>query len=270
MPDNRVRGKMNELLERINKTSCRLLGLNASQDFTARIEAVDMHCHLDFADDACAIAREAQRYGIGFFSGTVTPEGYERASMLLSGCKNVRVGLGFHPWWITKASLVASKKEGSSLEHFISLAGQTSYINEIGLDFSSRFSETKEAQVKALKAILTCVREGAVLSLHSVKATDVVLDLLEGAELFSSNSCIFHWFSGSNSELRRAIKLGCYFSVGERFLSSKRGREYLKVIPVNQLLLETDLPAQEHSNTTFEELRSSLWAAQDLLLKKSN
>ena len=70
---------MNELLERINKTSCRLLGFNASQDFTARIETVDMHCHLDFADDACAIAREAQRYGIGFFSGTVTPEGYEQA-----------------------------------------------------------------------------------------------------------------------------------------------------------------------------------------------
>lgn len=270
MPDNRVRGKMNELLERINKTSCRLLGLNASQDFTARIEAVDMHCHLDFADDACAIAREAQRYGIGFFSGTVTPEGYERASMLLSGCKNVRVGLGFHPWWITEASLAAPKEEGSSLEHFISLAGQTSYINEIGLDFSSRFSETKEVQVEALKVMLSCVCEGAVLSLHSVKATDVVLDLLEEAKLFSSNSCIFHWFSGSNSELRRAIKSGCYFSVGERFLSSKRGREYLKVIPVNQLLLETDLPAQEHSNTTFEELRSSLWTAQDLLLKKSN
>lgn len=270
MPDNRVRGKMNELLERINKTSCRLLGLNASQDFTARIETVDMHCHLDFADDACAIAREAQRYGIGFFSGTVTPEGYERASMLLSGCKNVRVGLGFHPWWITEASLAAPKEEGSSLEHFISLAGQTSYINEIGLDFSSRFSETKEVQVEALKVMLSCVCEGAVLSLHSVKATDVVLDLLEGTELFSSNSCVFHWFSGSNSELRRAIKLGCYFSVGERFLSSKRGREYLKVIPVNQLLLETDLPAQEHSNTTFEELSSSLWAAQDLLLKKSN
>lgn len=116
----------------------------------------------------------------------------------------------------------------------------------------------------------TIVCEGAVLSLHSVKATDVVLDLLEGAELFSSNSCIFHWFSGSNNELHRAIKSGCYFSVGERFLSSKRGQEYLKVIPVNQLLFETDLPAQEHSNTTFEELRSSLWSAQDLLLKKSN
>ena len=100
---------MNELLERINKTSCRLLGLNASQDFTARIETVDMHCHLDFADDACAIAQEAQRYGIGFFSGTVTPEGYEHASMLLSDCKNVRVGLGFQPWWITEASLDAPK-----------------------------------------------------------------------------------------------------------------------------------------------------------------
>lgn len=66
MPGNRVRGEMNELLERINRTSCRLLGFNESQDFTASIETVDMHCHLDFADDACAIAREAQRYGIGF------------------------------------------------------------------------------------------------------------------------------------------------------------------------------------------------------------
>lgn len=86
---------MNELLERINRTSCRLLGFNESQDFTASIETVDMHCHLDFADDACAIAREAQRYGIGFFSGTVTPEGYEHASMLLSDCKTFEWDLAF-------------------------------------------------------------------------------------------------------------------------------------------------------------------------------
>lgn len=68
---------------------------------------------------------------------------------------------------------------------------------------------------------------------------------------------IFHWFSGASDDLHRAIKLGCFFSVGPRMLASRRGREYARQIPVSQLLLETDMPAR-----AGDKLPAEVWRAE--------
>ncbi len=57
-----------------------------------------------------------------------------------------------------------------------------------------------------------------------------------------SPAVIFHWFSGSGEELVRARKLGCFFSVNEMMLNTRRGRAYARQIPLECLLLETDAP----------------------------
>ena len=253
-------GDMNELLRAIATTSCNLLGFQ-------ECGAVDMHCHLDFAHNALPIAQEGEKKGVGFFSGTVTPERYERAVDLLGNCNAVRVGLGLHPWWVSEKTFIEQNGDESQFQHLMRLAKQTIYINEVGLDFSSKHCATKDAQVRVFKTLMTSLEPESIVSLHSVKASDVVLDILNEIPVKSRATYIFHWFSGSSNELLRALGEGCYFSVGERFLSSKRGKEYRKAIPENRFLLETDLPAQEHSNATFKELYASLCAAQDLILK---
>ena len=43
----------------------------------------DLHCHLDFDPDTRAAAQVLAELGMGAFSTTVTPEGYERARELL-------------------------------------------------------------------------------------------------------------------------------------------------------------------------------------------
>ena len=232
---------MSDLARIVSETSCKLLGFD-------ELKLVDAHCHLDFASDAPSIAQKGAQQSIGFFSGTVTPEGFERAEPMLAPYSNVKVGLGLHPWWITQDSFEAGAEGESSVERLLRLAGQTLYLNEVGLDFSSKHKHESEWQVKAFKLLLGALKEGSIVSLHSVKAADVVLDLLERYGAFSKATIIFHWFSGSSDQLQRACNTGCYFSVGERFLSSKKGREYLKVIAQDKLLLETDLPAQDLSH----------------------
>ena len=69
---------------------------------------------------------------------------------------------------------------------------------------------------------------------------------------------IFHWFSGTSDELVRARNAGCYFSVNERMLASKRGREYTRQIPLDRLLLETDAPAEPNTETSAQSLIRSL------------
>lgn len=69
---------------------------------------------------------------------------------------------------------------------------------------------------------------------------------------------IIHWFSGSSNELQRAIKHGCWFSIGEMSLKTKRGREYAKVYPKDKLLTETDLPSSDYTDISAADIVDSL------------
>ena len=51
-----------------------------------------------------------------------------------------------------------------------------------------------------------------------------------------------HWFSGTHSELARAVDLGCWFSVGPAMLRGAKGRRLASLMPVGRILTETDGP----------------------------
>ena len=101
-----------------------------------------------------------------------------------------------------------------------------------------------------------------MISIHAVRSAGAVLDVLESHGLLIPNpnspAIIFHWFSGTSDELARARNAGCNFSVNERMLASKRGREYARQIPLDRLLLETDAPAEPNTETSAQSLIRSL------------
>ncbi len=53
---------------------------------------------------------------------------------------------------------------------------------------------------------------------------------------------MLHWFTGNLSELREALKAGCWFSINERMLKNRKGRQLVQHIPKNLILTETDGP----------------------------
>ena len=197
----------------------------------------DMHCHLDFAPDVHEAALQLNERGIGIYSCTVAPRDYLPTRKALEGVDNARVGLGMHPWWVASGAV-----DNEDVSLFCELAQNAQFIGEIGLDFGKRHGAERDRQVEALGRALACCADDALLSLHAVQSADVVLDLLQDTGVLSRCSCIFHWFSGSSPELARAREAGCYFSVNEMMLSTRRGRAYAKEIPASRLLVETDLP----------------------------
>ncbi|WP_139652340.1 TatD family hydrolase [Raoultibacter phocaeensis] len=214
----------------------------------------DMHCHLDFMENAGGAAERAQALGIGCYSVTVTPHDYERVSREFAAHENVRVGLGLHPWWIADGSCGEE-----DIDRFGVLAAETRFIGEVGLDFGKRCAGTEELQTAAFERIASaCSQGGKVVSLHAVKAVGAVLDVLEQFSCLEGNACILHWFSGTSDELQRAIRMGCYFSVGPRMLAAKRGVEYVKAIPASRLLLETDAPPESGSTMPYDEIAQQL------------
>lgn len=220
----------------------------------------DAHVHANLMDSPLNVARSSNEAELGLFTCGVTPHDYLKLAPQLSQ-NNIRVGLGAHPWYISDGRVTEK-----DIELLLELMGETPYIGEIGLDFSSRYcvDGLQELQVKAFTKICTRTAELShngqprVLSMHTVRSVDAVLDILEQTEAAQACIPIIHWFSGSSDELQRAIKLGCWFSVGEMSLKTKRGREYAKVYPKDKLLTETDLPSSDHTDISASDIVDSL------------
>lgn len=220
----------------------------------------DAHVHANLIDSPLNVARSSSEVGLGLFTCGVTPHDYLELAPQFSQ-NNIRVGLGAHPWYISDGRVTET-----DIELLLELMEQTPYLGEIGLDFSSRYcvDGLQELQIKAFTQI--CARaaelsrnsQPRVLSMHTVRSVDAVLDILEQTGAAQACVPIIHWFSGSSNELQRAIKLGCWFSVGEMSLKTKRGREYAKVYPKDKLLTETDLPSSNHTDISSADIVDSL------------
>jgi TatD DNase family protein len=201
---------------------------------------VDFHCHLDlFPDHATAIA-ECEREGIFTLAVTTTPKAWPRNRDLTSGTKYVRAALGLHP------QLVSERVEELSLwERYLP---EARYVGETGLDAGPRFYKSIELQKQVFQRILIACADvgGRILTVHSVRASAAVLDLVE-AHLPAARGCVvLHWFSGSKSEAKRAVELGCYFSVNAQMLRSQHAQEIVEALPLDRILTETDGPFTEH------------------------
>jgi len=137
-------------------------------------------------------------------------------------------GVGCHP------GLVGAHKAFDA-ERFASLITRTAFVSEIGLDGESRVPlATQQATLDAILIVLQ--RKPRIASLHSYKASDEVLDALERRPI---RGAILHWWLGNELQTRRAVELGCFFSINP---SSVRRTNLLDLIPLDRLLTETDHP----------------------------
>ena len=81
-----------------------------------------------------------------------------------------------------------------------------------------------------------------MVSIHSLKAANTVIDILKKYKRKTNNKYIFHWFTGSTAQLEKAIEIGCYFSINPGMLKTKSGLEIIKKVPLDRILVETDAP----------------------------
>lgn len=221
----------------------------------------DTHCHLDLMLNPDAAASEAAASGLGLFDCGVNPRDFSAANERACRQPGIIAGVGLHPWW-----LADGRCGPAEVNLLCEVAAHEHYVGEVGLDFSARFAGSEPLQIQALDQLCDALAQrplaGRVISIHAVRSAGTVLDVLESHGLLipgpDSPVIIFHWFSGTSDELVRARNAGCYFSVNERMLASKRGREYARQIPLDRLLLETDAPAQPQADTSAQQLITSL------------
>jgi TatD DNase family protein len=193
---------------------------------------VDVHCHLDLYPNPLDVAIEAERLGIYTIGVTNLPSHFIQGLEHLKTFKKVRLAIGMHPLYAHR-----HQAELSLFSNYVTL---TSYIGEIGLDFSKAGIDTKGQQIESFEFVLNQVKNSKkILSLHSRGAEKEVLNYLIQ---YNIQSAIFHWYTGSLELINDITKAGYLFSVNPAMIKSNTGRNLVMNIPLENLLTESDGP----------------------------
>ena len=183
---------------------------------------IDAHAHIDDHIDPS----EIEKLGAVVFAVTRTLDEADAATQ-----RNDRTaiwGVGCHPGLIRA-------QQGFKADRFEQLLGRTVFAGELGLDGKSRVPIDRQMETLS-EALRVLHRTPRITSLHSYGATCQLLELLTPAP---PAGIILHWWLGDAQQTRRAVNLGCFFSVN---MSSVRRKDVLAQIPPERILTETDHP----------------------------
>ena len=193
---------------------------------------IDTHCHFDIMSNPEAYIYAKEVVGDIVIGMTNLPSHFCIGEPHLRSFKHVRLALGLHP-------LLAADKQ-NELQIFKNNIEKTSYIGEIGLDFSKSGISTKEIQISVLRKILSDLKgKKKIVSVHSRNAERELLDLLCEYDI---KNVIFHWYSGPIGLIPSILSCGYYFSINESMTLSKNGQKIIENIPKTRILTETDAP----------------------------
>lgn len=197
---------------------------------------LDLHAHIDPG----IAPRQLEQLGAVVFAATRSASEFKRTT---ARSDQVTIwGLGCHPG-------VAAAQAGFDAERFAELMRGTPFISEVGLDGAARTDA--ETQTKILRSILALVaRTPRIISVHTKRATAQALDVIEES---GARGVVLHWWLGSQGETKRAIGLGCVFSVNRSMDCAKLRSAG---VPLDRLLPETDHPAGNRRGT---DLRQPGW-----------
>jgi len=171
-------------------------------------------------------------------------------------CPRIKTALGLHPQ--------LAHERYNELPLFERLLGEVDYVGEIGLDGSKYYKQHLEMQRQVFGKILYMVEKagGKFMSVHSRGAVPDVLSMIEQHP--DTGPVILHWFSGSQAQMRKALALGCWFSIGPKMFETKKGRDLISELPADRILFETDGPFAKRKNGVPYEPVDTLSLAEKL------
>jgi TatD DNase family protein len=213
--------------------------------FTMRaMELIDIGCNLthdSFDVDRDKVIEAAFQAGVSQMIVTgASAEGSQAALQLANEWpQQLFATAGVHPH---RASAYDSETDKLLRE----LSGHTSIvaIGEAGLDYFRDFSPRKQQRSAFESQIQITIDTGLPIFLHQRDAhKDFVAILKEGRDQL--NEVVVHCFTGSKAELYECLDLDCHIGITGWICDERRGthmKDYMKDIPSNRLMIETDAP----------------------------
>lgn len=213
------------------------------------VRCVDSHAHLEIvtntAPDDPAIKQvldDAASVGID----RIVQVGYSAEqsewSVRLAEIWNNQVlaAVALHP---NEAPVVQDLEKDLAVINHLAAHPRVRAIGETGLDFFRTEPELQDKQRYSFKQHIAIAKNhNKALVIHDRDAHRAVLDTLD--EVGAPQHTIFHCFSGDAEMAKECVANGYILSFAGTvtFKNAPHLREALKLVPLNQLLVETDSP----------------------------
>lgn len=215
--------------------------MNSKTEISAHLILTDTHCHLylnQFQNDLNSVLLRSVQAGVKhIFLPAIDWNSIEQMDDLNHPEITFYKMAGIHPCNVEENYPVNTEKlfDLCSSDDFVA-------IGETGLDYYWSTDYVDE-QKKSLRGHCKISREtGKPVVLHNRESTSDLLDIIE-KEQDGRLTGVWHCFTGTLEEGKRALDLGLYLGVGGVSTFKNAGIDkVVKQLPIDRLLLETDAP----------------------------
>ncbi len=203
---------------------------------------IDSHCHLDrepLINNLDSVLKRSKEVGIEKLLTICTSlENFDKILKLVKKDNIIFGSFGIHPHE-THGNDISSKFIVEKVKNNKKIIG----IGETGLDFFYNNSK-KDDQIKSFKIhIEASIELNIPLIVHSRNAENETFEILNSYKEYKPK-ILMHCFTGSTEFAQNLFNLDAYFSASGiiTFKNSTKLQDTFKIIPINQLLIETDSP----------------------------
>jgi len=206
------------------------------------MKLIDTHTHLyleDFKNDIDQVMKRALGVGVEKFYIPSINSGHIKNMFDLEKKypNQIRLMMGLHPNYVKENymdELEIVKKYLNDREFYA--------VGEIGIDLYWEKKYLKQQQEAFNYQILLAKEKDLPIVIHCRDAFDEIFEVLESHrddKLYG----IFHCFTGTETQALRALDLNFKLGIGG-VVTFKNGKidKFLKQIPIEQIVLETDSP----------------------------
>lgn len=212
---------------------------------------VDVHAHLDMNplyEQIAEVIGRAQKTGVShIITNGIDPSSNRISLQLASTYATVHAACGIYPQSFTDTF---TKEKFIQECHFIENNKKDIIaIGEIGLDYKEEISHEDQHEIfHAMLSLAQKLKKPVIV--HTRKAEADVLEILDQYRL---PAVILHCFSGKKSLIKTAQQKGYFFSIPANITRAMQFQELVKMVPLHQLLTETDSPFLAPTKETINE-----------------
>lgn len=201
---------------------------------------VDVHAHLtheEFNDDVEKVINRAFDNKVLVVCAGSGLKDNQAVLRLCESHKGVLASLGLYPW---DAVSITDDEVDYCIENIRERALKIVCVGEIGLDYHwGKGKEDLDKQYWVFNKMLELaldIKKPALI--HCRQAEHEALEVLRSYE----GNSIIHCYTGPLKFVPDFLNLGCYFSIPAAVARNKSLRNLVKLVPMTQLLTETDSP----------------------------
>ena len=205
---------------------------------------IDSHCHLDYPNlfnNLDDVIKRAKSNNVNILLTICTNiESFSKIKVITKKYDNVYGTFGIHPHEAKNHTNIDSKFISKSVLDTKKIVG----VGETGLDFFYNHSD-KKTQIKSFtNHIESASSLNIPIIVHSRNAEADTYEILKSEKKNNNLKVLIHCFTGSKDFAKKLIDIGCYISLSGiiTFKNSQKLLDAVSIIPIENLLVETDSP----------------------------